>query len=422
LKGLGLIVVDEEHETSYKQEEGVRYNARDAALMLGKSLGITVVLGSATPSVETFYNTKLGKITPLYLRKRVRGLKLPPIEIFDMKGEKGKVISESLKHLIAESLKEGHQVLLFLNRRGFSSFLACRDCGHIPECLNCSVTLTMHKGTRVLKCHYCDLKVALPDKCPGCGGYNLVDPGIGTEKAEEEIRRDFPSSRVGRMDRDTTRKKGSSRRIIDAFEEGLIDILVGTQMVSKGHHFPGIALVGVLSGDTSLNIPDFRSSERTFQLIAQAGGRAGRGHAPSKVLIQTLNPGHFCFKKAADHDYEGFFAEELETRREADYPPFVRLCCMRVEGAKEEGVVRAAGALREIADRRLKRVKGGISILGPAPALLKKLKGRYRWQLLIKGRDPKTLNGFLRELKKGFHERRFKAVSLTIDMDPMTTV
>jgi primosomal protein N' (replication factor Y) len=422
LKDLGLIVVDEEHEPSYKQEEGVRYNARDAALMLGKSLDITVVLGSATPSVETFYNTKVGKITPLYLRKRVKELRLPPVEILDMKGKKGEVISERLKGLMAECLSEGHQALLFLNRRGFSSFLVCRDCGYIPGCLNCSVTLTMHKGHRVLKCHYCDMTTALPTICPGCGGHNMVDPGMGTEKAEEEVRSCFPTSCVGRMDRDTTRRKGAVRRIIDAVEEGVVDILVGTQMVSKGHHFPGISLVGVLSGDTSLNIPDFRSSERTFQLISQAGGRAGRGQAPARVLIQTLNPEHFSFAKAADHDYEGFFEEELKARREAAYPPFVRLCCIRVEGTNEKRVINAATALKEISDKKLKRSKVKVSVVGPAPALLSKLKGRFRWQILVKGEDAKSLHTFLRALKRGFEETGHKGISITIDMDPMTTV
>jgi primosomal protein N' (replication factor Y) len=422
LKDPGLIVVDEEHETSYKQEEGVRYNARDAALMLGKFLGATVVLGSATPSVETFYNTKVGKITSLYLTERVRGLKLPPVELLDMKGEKGKVISERLKGLITQTLEEGHQVLLFLNRRGFSSFLVCNDCGHIPRCLNCSVTLTMHKASRALRCHYCDMSTALPERCTACGGHKLVDPGMGTEKVEEEIRRHFPGYRVGRMDRDTTRRKGAARKIIDAVEDGLVDVLVGTQMVSKGHHFPGISLVGVLSGDTSLNIPDFRSSERTFQLIAQAAGRTGRGQAPARVLIQTLNPEHFCFVKAVDHDYEGFFEEELMTRREAAYPPFTRLCLVRVEGTNEERVVRASAVLKDLADKKLKRTGMKISVLGPAPALLSKLKGRFRWQILLKGKDIKSLHTVLGEIKRGFEEERFRGASLTIDVDPITTV
>jgi primosomal protein N' (replication factor Y) len=389
--------------------------------MLGKFLGITVLLGSATPSVETFYNAQTGKITPLYLKKRVKGLKLPPIEVLDTKGEKGGVLSGSLKRLMAESLDEGHQVLLFLNRRGFSNFLVCRDCGHIPGCLNCSVSLTMHKGVRALKCHYCDFTVDIPTICPGCVGHNLVDPGIGTEKAEEEVRRDFPDARVGRMDRDTTRKKGAVRRIIDAVEEGTVDVLVGTQMVSKGHHFPGITLVGVLSGDTALNIPDFRSSERTFQLITQAGGRAGRGHAPARVLVQTLNPEQYSFTKAASHDYEGFFAEELKARKEAAYPPFVRLCLVRVEGTKEERVVEAAKALKDMAERKLAgRVK--ISALGPAPALLAKLKGRFRWQILLKGADAKELNRFAGEVKRGFERMGLKGVNVTMDMDPVTTV
>ncbi|MBI5885748.1 MAG: primosomal protein N' [Deltaproteobacteria bacterium] len=267
LANLGMIIVDEEHETSYKQDDGVRYNARDASLMLAKTLGITIVLGSATPSVETFYNARAGMLTQLNLRKRVEERPLPAVEILDMKTEAREMISNRLKSLLAETFANGAQALLLLNRRGFSNFIICRDCGNSFKCRNCSVTMTMHKAAGRLKCHYCDLSMPMPAVCPLCKSSRLVQPGLGTERLEEEVRALCPDALVGRMDRDTTRRKGSAKAIIDAVEAGRIDCLVGTQMVSKGHHFPGITLVGVLSGDTSLNMPDFRAAERTFQLI-----------------------------------------------------------------------------------------------------------------------------------------------------------
>ncbi|MBI5644039.1 MAG: primosomal protein N' [Deltaproteobacteria bacterium] len=421
VKDLGLIIVDEEHESSYKQEDGIKYNARDSALMLGKYLGITVVLGSATPSVETFYNALTGKITPIYLRNRVNKQILPKIEILDMKGDKA-VISERLKSLMGDAFAEGHQALLFLNRRGFSNSVICRDCGQTFKCLNCSVSLTMHKRGNVLKCHYCDLSIPIPEACPTCKGVDLAAPGTGTEKVEEEVRSLFPGIRVGRMDRDTTRKKGSAKRIIDAVEDRKVDVLIGTQMVSKGHHFPGITLAGVISGDTSLNIPDFRSSERTFQLITQAAGRAGRGDVAGTVVIQTLNPLHYCFKNALTHDYDGFYKEEIELREETSYPPFTRVCNLRIEGSKEDRVIQAACELKGIAEGIVSRKGYCVTILGPAPSPLKMIRGQHRWQMLIKGGELKTLHTFLKGLKTAFDSKKRSGVTLTIDMDPLNII
>lgn len=421
IKDLGLIIVDEEHETSYKQEEGVRYNARDCSLMLGRYLGITVVLGSATPSVETFYNANTGKIAPLRLNNRVSGGTLPLIELADMRVEKGAVISEKLKGLLTQTFEGGRQSLLFLNRRGFAPSIVCKDCGKTFECLNCSVTLTMHKSKKSLKCHYCDMTMALPNECPTCKGKNLVHPGAGTEKVEEEVRALLPQARIGRMDRDTTQKKGSAKKIIDAMEDKTVDVLIGTQMVSKGHHFPGITLVGVISGDTSLALPDFRSSERTFQLITQAAGRAGRGDEAGEVIVQTLNSEHYSFKNALRHDYGSFYSEEIELRRELDYPPFSRLCCLKFEGLKDEKVASAAETLKRTATGIIGK-KTGIVVLGPAPALIARVKNRYRWQMLIKGSDVKTLLPFLRALRNSFYKAPPAGVALTFDMDPQTIV
>ncbi|MEE9591190.1 MAG: primosomal protein N', partial [Thermodesulfobacteriota bacterium] len=371
LKNPGLIIVDEEHERSYKQEDGVRYNARDVALMMGKSFGLTVVLGSATPSIEAFYNSKIGKIKAIHLTKRVENRPMPTIDVVDMrrrrevkKAENG-VISDRLKMEMEEALAEGNQVMLFLNRRGFSSFLLCKECGYTFRCRNCSVSLTMHKKRRILLCHYCDFSLPIPDTCPDCKGYSLVDIGLGTERVEDEVRRFFPGARVARMDSDTTRKKGSHSRIIDAVEKRDVDILIGTQMIAKGHHFPSVTLVGIISGDTSVGIPDFRGSERTFQIITQAGGRSGRGKQSGKVTIQTYDPENQCFNKAKEHDYEGFFEDEIVMRKEVVYPPFSRIVCLRVEGNKEERVVKAITALRKVAEGFLKKGAKGISILGP---------------------------------------------------------
>ena len=421
VKELGLIIVDEEHETSYKQEDGVRYNARDAALVLGKELGITVVLGSATPSVETFQNAKTGKLRSLNILNRVDNRSLPEVEVLDMKGHK-EVISQRLMDLIQETLDSKKQAVLFLNRRGFSSCLICRDCGHTFTCLNCSVTLTLHKGKRSLICHYCDFTMPAPDECPSCKGIDLITPGSGTERVEEEVRRLFPEARVGRLDRDTASAKGAAKRTIDNMEDGSIDILIGTQMVSKGHHFPNVTLVGVISGDTSLNIPDFRSSERTFQLITQAAGRSGRGVDAGKVVIQTLNPGHYCLGAALAHDYDSFFAQEIEAREELSYPPFTRLCVARVDGTNEAQVIDSINSLKSACDRLQTSRKIDIQTLGPAPALVSKVRGRHRWQILLKAKDLKELHSLATGLKAMFERQKDTGVTLTLDMDPLTTV
>ena len=421
IKELGLIIVDEEHETSYKQEDGVRYNARDAALVLGKELGITVVLGSATPSVETFQNAITGKLKPLRILNRVDGRGLPEVEILDMKGCKD-VLSPRLAGLIQETLDSKKQAILFLNRRGFSSCLICRDCGHSFTCLNCSVTLTLHKGARSLVCHYCDLTMPAPHECPSCLSLDLITPGSGTERVEEEVKRLFPEARVGRLDRDTSTAKGAAKRTIDNMEEGRLDILIGTQMVSKGHHFPNVTLVGVISGDTSLNIPDFRSSERTFQLITQAAGRSGRGIDAGRVVIQTLNPGHYCLGAALSHDYDSFFLKEIEAREELDYPPFTRLCVVRVDGTNEGRVIDSINGLKKAIERVLKSKRMEIQVLGPAPALVSKVRGRHRWQMLLKGPDLKTLHSVAAALKVIFEKQKDNGASLTLDMDPLATV
>jgi len=421
--GLSIIIVDEEHDPSYKQEDGVRYNGRDAALMLGKFKNIPVVLGSATPSIESFYNSARGRLTRLCLEKRVEGRALPTVEIVDMRGSGGAVISDRLKGLLEETFSAGNQALIFLNRRGYSGCLVCRDCGHTFSCLNCSVTLTFHKNARVLRCHYCDYFTPVPTLCPACKGTQLRDPGMGTEKVEEELKGLFPDKRVLRMDSDTARKKGAIKAMMTAMERGDADVLVGTQMVSKGHHYPGITLVGIISGDTSLNIPDFRSPERTFQLVTQAAGRSGRGDVSGRVVIQTLNPAHYAIKRAAIHDYAGFYEEEIRARKELSYPPFSRLSVLRITGADERGALKAASALRQEAERISPDFGAEITCLGPVPALVAKVRGEYRFNMLLKGASPARLHDFVAELVKGYGTRRVSSgIVLSVEMDPVSIV
>src|SRR3990170_285213 len=433
VKDLGLIIIDEEHEPSYKQEEGVRYNARDVSLMLGKMFNLTVVLGSATPSVETFYNAQNNKITPLHLTKRVQDRPMPEVELVDMRKESqkskvksqteyNKIISEKLQNLMLKNHELGYQTILFLNRRGFSNFLICNGCGYTFQCLNCNVSLTMHKGAGVLKCHYCDLSISITEACPKCEGHQIEPVGIGTEQLEAEVRRILHKARIGRMDKDTTRKKRAHQKIVDAVDKGHVDVLVGTQMVAKGHHFPNVTLVGIVMADTSINIPDFRSSERTFQLITQAAGRAGREAFPGKVIIQTLNPDNFCLKLAIMQDYETFFKEELNNRMELSYPPFSRLINLRFEGNKEEAVKVFANKIKRFADRTLESsFKKDITILGPASAFLSKLRGKYRWHMLIKGNNIKSLHEFAEKILCE-SDKTIHSINLVIDVDPLTTL
>ncbi len=437
VKNLKLIIVDEEHEAAYKQEEGVRYHGRDSALMLAKTLGIAVVLGSATPSVETFYNAGAGgegkkrkgsdieaksrsRIELLTLKHRATGALLPGTDIIDMRGKKGTVLSAPLAEGLKRVVGEGHQAILLLNRRGFSSSMICRDCGRTFECLNCTVTLTLHKRRRALVCHYCDFTVPVPEKCPDCFSEELVEPGMGTEKLEEEVRALLPEARVARMDRDTTRAKGATAKIIEAMESREADVLVGTQMVSKGHHFPGTTLVGIVAGDTSLTLPDFRASERTFQLVTQAAGRAGRGTVEGSVVSQTLNPDHYAFITASAHDYDAFYAEEIELRAEAGYPPFMRLCSIRVEAVGEAHAARAATLIGSTALSTKEAKAGTVEVLGPVPAFTARVKGRYRWQLLLKAVEVSVLHSSLRRIKAAFEASAPKGVTLTIDVDPIT--
>ncbi len=427
---LGLIVVDEEHDPSYKQEEGLRYHARDLAVVRGKILGCPVLLGSATPSVESFHNARQGRYTLLELTERVEKRSMPKVETVDLRlgareqkntadhqSSMASFFSPRLREALQENRARGQQSLIFLNRRGFASFLQCCLCGFVLRCPNCSISLTLHLKVRGLFCHHCGFRNLVGDLCPGCSQRTLTGIGFGTEKIEEELLRLFPGARVGRMDRDTTSKRGSQERLIRQWERGEIEILVGTQMITKGHDVAGVTLVGVILADLSLNLPDFRAAERTYQLLSQVAGRAGRGKEPGRVIIQTYLPDHYSFQFAVDHDYEGFFASEVEFRRALNYPPFSRLVHLRFEGINLQEVEQKA----KIAGLKLKRRQedgegaARIEVLGPAPAPIEKLRSRYRWHILLKGKKSSPLLELAKELQVLFSRG---SVRLHIDVDP----
>jgi primosomal protein N' (replication factor Y) (superfamily II helicase) len=438
---LGLIIVDEEHDSSYKQEEGLRYNGRDVAVVRAKLLDCPVILGSATPALESYENCRQGRYRLLEITQRVEQRPLPSIETIDLRfqprGAEGasnqepaaskpenpdphrRLISATFAKALTDNLVAGHQTLIFLNRRGFANFLQCSLCGYVWRCPYCSVTLTLHLKQRRISCHHCDYRRPTTEICPQCNTPTLGAIGSGTERIEAALTRLVPHARVARMDRDTTGQRGSHERIIRRWEKGEIDILVGTQMVTKGHDVFGVTLVGALLADLSLNLPDFRAAERTFQLLSQVAGRSGRGNHPGRVIIQTYAPDHYAIQHLVSHDYKGFFAAECEFRQALNYPPFGRLVNFRLDGAKQSDVEQRARSLadrlRELLQRRAK-VADEIELLGPAPAPIEKLRNRYRWQLLARSKSSAVLLDFARRARELMPAAR--GVRLHIDVDP----
>ncbi len=419
-KNVGIIIVDEEHDPSYKQEEKLKYHARDIAVVRAREAGATLLLGSATPSLESFYNAEKGKFHLLTLPARIEQKPLPKVVVVDMRHEKG-LLSEKLKTGLQKNIEERKQSLLFLNRRGFSSFILCPECGFTFKCPNCSVTLTFHLKERSLQCHYCDYRIKAPGDCPTCKGHRLRGMGIGTERLEQEIKELFPNQTVKRMDRDTTSRKHSHQQILKELESGRTDILVGTQMIVKGHDFPNVTFVGVISADTSLHFPDFRSSERTFQLLTQVAGRAGRGEALGEVVIQTFNPDHSSIRMAKDHDFIRFYREEIGFREALQYPPFSRLINFKLTGNQEKSTKSAVEEMEKIGQLLLKKGIGkGIDLLGPSAAPFLRLKGKFRFQMLAKGVSSRLLHQFAEELITRMEEKlRGRGVNLDVDVDPV---
>jgi primosomal protein N' (replication factor Y) len=400
LSRLGFIVVDEEHDSSYKQESDPRYHARDLALVRGRMLRIPVLLGSATPSYESFHRAQEGTYKLFRIPDRVEARPLPSMALIDMRQEKERgepaprIFSRPLTEAVKQTLAKGEQVLLFLNRRGYARLLLCRECGFALRCPRCSVSLIYHAPDARMRCHYCNHRERPPARCPKCRGIAFGLLGYGTQQVEAAARALAPMATLTRMDRDTTRRRRAHQQILKKVEQGETQILIGTQMVGKGHDFPGITLVGVLAADTSMQIPDFRAGERTYALMTQVAGRAGRGDRPGQVLIQTYNPDHYCILAARNNDYEALYRFELPLRKERGLPPFGFLVLLvvasRIEQDAQEVAERLAGLLSE-------RAVPPLSLEGPAPAPLSRLQGRYRWQLLAKGPDPEPLHRWIRD-------------------------
>ena len=426
---LGLIVVDEEHDSAYKQEESIRYHARDLAVALARYSSCPVVLGSATPSAESFANARAGRYRLLQLKRRVHDRPLAQVEIVDLRREPrppneeegastAVPLSAPLVDALRTNLAAGGQSLVFINRRGYHSFLNCQLCGNVLSCPDCSVSMTFHMRDRSLRCHYCGNYRSAPDVCPACHGFGLQGQGFGTERLQAALTKMLPEARIDRMDSDTSRRKGARSRILAALGNGEIDILVGTQMITKGFDFPRVRLVGVVMADMSLNLPDFRSAERTFQLLTQAAGRAGRGVEPGRVLIQTYAPHHYSVRAAEHQDYARFMRRELDLRRELGYPPFTRLAMLRMEGGDEAAVERLATAAASVIERADRA--GALRVLGPAPAPIERIAQRYRWQLMVKApswsqmREPLIA---VRSELAGTAERA--GIQLALDVDPV---
>jgi primosomal protein N' (replication factor Y) len=416
LDRIGIIVVDEEHEASFKQSDGLRYNARDLALVRGQMERAAVLLGSATPLVTSLYAVEQGRLGLLSLPERVRGIPMPQVEIVAMQGIK-QTVSPTLQSALDENLAAKGQAIVFLNRRGFSTYLVCGECGAPLTCPNCSVTLTFHRGRGQSVCHYCDYAVPAPGTCPACNAVELKELGAGTERVEHELRELLPQARILRMDSDTTSGKGSHGRILSRMADNTADILVGTQMITKGHDFPGVTLVGVISAEASLNLPDFRGSERTFQVLSQVIGRAGRGDAPGHVILQALNPSHYAIQCAVSHDGAGFYRQEMEFRREAGYPPYTFLAGLGFSGTAEQAVDERSESTARLMMQLKRELAVRVEVLGPAPAPLYRLRGRFRRQILLKSPSRNDL----RRLIAAWLARRepVSTVREIIDIDPV---
>jgi primosomal protein N' (replication factor Y) len=412
---LGLVIIDEEHDDSYKQDETPRYDAWRVAEERCRLEGAVLVRATATPRLESYHQALQGQAELLELARRIEGRPLPSVEIIDMREEfRGRVVpafSRALESAVRAALERGEQVMLFLNRRGFASFVSCVGCGHVMACDRCRVSLVFHHGRQALVCHTCSKSVRAPKVCPACDKGYLLYGGLGTEKVESEVHRLFPRARVARMDTDTTRRAGSHERILRAFRKREVDVLLGTQMIAKGHDFPGVSLIGVISADTALHLPDFRAAERAFDLLTQVAGRAGRENTPGRVVIQTYVPRHYAVTAAQGHDYRRFYDREIGFREELGFPPFRHLVDVTVAAPQEPAVLRKALEFK----RHLEAEPGAADVLGPSPALVPKRRGVYLWHLLLRGDDPVRMSGFLRERLRTFDKR---GVRFTVDVDP----
>jgi primosomal protein N' (replication factor Y) len=416
---LALMIVDEEHDSSYKQEENPRYHARDVAVVRAKMANATVVLGSATPSLESYFNAKKHKYALLHLPDRVEQRPLPEVEIIDMRLEfqetgQEQVISRKLAEEIRERLERKEQVMVLLNRRGYSPVALCRACGKTLECKDCAVAMTHHKRSHRMECHYCGFTAPVPKACIHCGSEYVYFLGTGSEKLEELLHGLFPQARIGRLDRDTARGRDDIERTLAALNEGELDMLVGTQMIAKGHDIHGVTLVGVVGADIALGFPDFRAAERTFQLLTQVAGRAGRGQTPGRVVLQTLFPDHYAVQYAAQHDFVGFYEKELRFRSWMHYPPYSALANVLIRSDKLDEALRWSGALGRWFETTRHE---GVRVLGPAAAPIVRLKKDYRYHLILKSPSREKLNGTLRAMLAHAAQQKIPRTQVIVDVD-----
>ena len=419
-KNLGMIIIDEEHESSYKQEDYPRYHARDIAQWRSEYHQCPLILGSATPSLESFARAEKGVYELLSLPNRVNQQALPKVEIVDMREELNSgnrsMFSNQLRDAIQQRLDNQEQIVLFLNRRGYASFMLCRDCGHVPQCPNCDISLTYHKSTDQLKCHYCGHQEVPPNQCPNCESEHIRQMGTGTQRVEELLQEAFQEARIIRMDVDTTSRKGAHEKLLNDFGSGKGDILLGTQMIAKGLDFPNITLVGVLNADTMLNLPDFRASERTYQLLTQVAGRAGRHEKQGQVLIQTYNPDHYAIKDVQENDYTAFFQKEMNYRKIGKYPPYFFLINFTIAHKEMKKVMEASKHIHKIL---LQHLTYKALVLGPSPAALSRINNEYRFQILVKYKREPALHEALKYLDDYYHDQYLKEkLSLKIDIAP----
>ena len=418
-KNLGLIIVDEEHEASYKSEHNPKYQTKEIAEFRSSQFNSKVVFGSATPSIESYYRTKINDITLVELKNRVGFLKMPKIEIVDMREElvKGNksMFSESLYELTKDKLLKKEQIIIFLNRRGHSTFVSCRSCGYVFKCDSCDISLTYHNNG-FLVCHYCGKAIKQPKTCPKCNSTYVKFFGAGTEKIEMAVRGIFENARVLRMDVDTTRKKDSHEKIYNSFKNREADILVGTQMISKGLDFPNVTLVGIIAADMSLNIPDYRSSERTFQIVTQVSGRAGRADKEGISIIQTYTPNHYSFKYAMNNDYEGFFEKEISIREKMGYPPFKKILLINLSSKNADKLIKLSRSIGISLKELLK--EENLDILGPCPCIIQKINEMFRWQILIKGNFNDIIANSIKEKLYEFTKGVYNEIRVSLDINP----
>ncbi len=424
-QNLGIVVIDEEHDTSYKQDSTPRYHGRDTAIVRARAQNAVVILGSATPSIESRDNAESGKYRYLSLDTRIRNRLLPLVRVAGMNKERKQnknfsILSNALKTAIRARLDRQEQTFLFLNRRGTANSVFCTECGYVFHCPRCSVTLTFHGTGNLFRCHYCNHTARVPDACADCRGEVIRFSGFGTQKLEEETRRLFPQARTVRLDRDTTRHRSAFESMHQLMTGGEIDILIGTQMITKGHDFPNVTLVGVVHADLSLNIPDFRSCERSFQLLTQVAGRAGRGEVPGQVIVQTHNPNHYVYDFVREHDYEQFYRKEIGFRRRLNYPPFTRMVALEITSEDERQGEALAGKIKTALGSLIRR-HPGVELLGPSRAALYRLNNKFRWHVILRGPRIRPLQGILtafRELPQ-CNPTSNSRVKLTIDVDPV---